>query len=299
MDENEILATETDESTEDTELDAAFDEEWGDASADDDDFDLTDDGGAEEGGSQPEEADEPEEEAAETAGETAKQQEETDAAEQSETEPEVETFTLKFLGEEKSVSRDEVIELAEKGSNYDHVKEERDSLRKDKSKLEGYESFLKELADASGTDIAGLIESTRATLMVQKAKAEGKELSEAAAIEQIRRESREAAEKQAEQKPEEPAKPDAEEAARRENFRKFMAAYPNVKAADIPQEVWNDSFKTGDLAGAYARWENKQLKAENEKLKQNQKNKERSTGSRRTAGATTPKDDFDEAWDSD
>ena len=32
--------------------------------------------------------------------------------------------------------------------------------------------------------------------------------------------------------------------------------------------------------------------------KQNKMNKERSTGSRKSAGATTPKDDFDDAWDS-
>jgi hypothetical protein len=91
-----------------------------------------------------------------------------------------------------------------------------------------------------------------------------------------------------------------QQAAQRQkaNVDAFLAAYPGVKAEDVPVEILQEGFANGDLVGAYARWENKQLKAELETLKQNQKNKERSTGSRKSAGASTPKDDFDDAWDS-
>ena len=81
-------------------------------------------------------------------------------------------------------------------------------------------------------------------------------------------------------------------------FASFLQAYPDVKADEIPKEVWEDAGRTFDLTGAYQRHELRQLRAENEKLRQNEKNKGRSTGPRKTAGATTPKDPFDEAWDS-
>jgi hypothetical protein len=79
----------------------------------------------------------------------------------------------------------------------------------------------------------------------------------------------------------------------------FIAIYPDVDAKSIPEQVWKESAITGDLVGAYQRHENRLLKEKIETLENNHKNKERSTGSRRTAGATTPKDPFDEVWDSD
>ena len=81
-------------------------------------------------------------------------------------------------------------------------------------------------------------------------------------------------------------------------FKAFIAEYPGVKPEDIPKEVWTECARTGDLAGAYRKHENAKLKAELEELKLNQRNKERSTGSWQSAGAPTPKDAFDEGWDS-
>lgn len=82
-------------------------------------------------------------------------------------------------------------------------------------------------------------------------------------------------------------------------LKRFLETYPEVKAESIPQDVWQDSFAHGgDLTGAYARWENKQLKAQLAQMKQAQQNKTRSTGSRKTAGAAVSKDSFDEGWDS-
>lgn len=292
MDENNIAEVETEETELSEQIDSAFDEEWGDASADDDDFDLSDEPEAEEAEDQREGSDEPEETEAEA--------EETEQTEESEAKEDAadQRFHLKHNDEEMDVDTAKVVELAQKGLDYDRVRQERDSFKDQHPTFKAYESFLQELAEASGTDIEGLMESTRATLLVQKARAEGKELSEAAAIAQIRAEGRKAKEAPAEpDKPEKTPEQEQEE-QKRQDIARFVAAYPDVKAEDIPQEVWRESFRTGDLTAAYARWENKKLKAENEQLKQNQKNKERSTGSRRSAGATSPKDAFDEGWDS-
>ncbi len=80
---------------------------------------------------------------------------------------------------------------------------------------------------------------------------------------------------------------------------KFIEAYPGVKGDEIPDEVWQESFRTGDLVGAYARYENRVLKERLDKFEQNQKNKDRSTGSRKTAGSSKVKDAIDLDWDND
>ena len=97
----------------------------------------------------------------------------------------------------------------------------------------------------------------------------------------------------------------ASEAAKAQMIRAFVNEFPDVKATDIPADVWAECSRTGDLAGAYRKYANdlkdkasgRQTK-KNEPRKQNQKKKDRSTGPRRSAGAATPKDPFDEAWDS-
>jgi hypothetical protein len=79
-------------------------------------------------------------------------------------------------------------------------------------------------------------------------------------------------------------------------FANFLQAYPDVKAEDIPQEVWNDAGRTYDLVGAYQRHENRELRKEIETLRQNNKNKERSTGSTKSAGTRNASQAFDALW---
>jgi hypothetical protein len=53
----------------------------------------------------------------------------------------------------------------------------------------------------------------------------------------------------------------------------FLNAYPDVDIKSIPKEVFAEAQKS-NLLSAYREYENKQLKAELEKIKQNEKNKE-------------------------
>ena len=266
----------------------AFDEGWGDAPAEEDeDFDLSD-------GNEAPEAEEPAEqeeaEGAEDAGsEGAEPGAEQPAAENQR------SWKLKHNGEEVEADEARMVELAQKGLDYDRVRGERDSFKTEHPKYADYEKFLGEMAESAGTDVPGLRENVRASLLMKKAKAEGRTLSEAAAIRQVR--------EAAKSVPETPAQTEADR--RRETIRAFAVSHPNVKGDQIPVEVLKEGIETGDLSGAYDRWENGQLRKaleesrkELETMKQNQKNKERSTGSRRSAGASTPKDDFDEGWDS-
>ena len=279
--ENEELSTvETEESAE---LEAAFDSEWDETTPKDDDMDLSDEPEQEQD-AQPD-SDEGAEETGSEAEEAEEEPENADESEPEQQEAGNQRFKLKHLGEESEVDRDKVIELAQKGMDYDHVKQERDELKQYKVQAD----FLKELAESSDMTVEQLMENTRARMLMN----EDPNLSEEEALKQVRE-----ANKPAEKK--EPVKAEATPEERRQAmFASFLSAYPDVKAEEIPKEVWEDASRTYDLVGAYQRHENRQLRKEIETLRQNQKNKERSTGSRRSVGAAKIKDDFDAGWDSE
>ena len=284
MDENinEEVELEEDEAIDDSDFDAGWDDDSGDS---DESFDLS------------EPTDYHDEEEAEPSEES---EEETEEVEQDSAEPEAEEegsqlFTINYLGNEEKLTWDQVKELAEKGRNYDHVKEERDSLRGERDKyqnLDKHEQFLKDLAERSGLTVDEQIDRTMALWLMNEEADKGNDISETEALLRVQRGRTQAAE-QAQQK----AASD-EEAANQAAIQRFMAIYPDVKTDDIPQEVWDKANEVKDILGPYQAWLMKNLKAENDKLKQNAKNKERSTGSRRTAGAPAKPDSFDEGWDS-
>ncbi len=275
---------------------AAFDTDWNETAPDEDDFDLSDDTSDAE--SDTEDAAESEDTGSEedtsteepAESETPKKEDEQTETEEQQEEKGHQLYTLKTPKGEKQCSLDEVLVYANKGMDYDGMRQDRDRLR----------DFLKEMAAPLNLSVEELIDNTRARMLIQQKKEAGEELSEMEALTIIQRNR---AEKQAEaQATDEKA---ASEAAKAQMIRAFVNEFPDVKATDIPADVWAECNRTGDLAGAYRKYadglkdsEIKRLKKENETLKQNQKNKDRSTGPRRSAGAATPKDPFDEAWDS-
>ena len=103
-------------------------EDWDDISFDD----LTDDADEEDGAAaEAPEADQPTEEQAETEGEP-----ETEGTEQDEAKDADQLFELKHLDEVRSVDREEVIVLAQKGMDYDRIREKYDAA---KPTIEWYE----------------------------------------------------------------------------------------------------------------------------------------------------------------
>lgn len=227
----------------------------------------------------------------------------TEDKEEETAEPEVRSWKLKHNGEEVDADEAKMVELAQKGLDYDRVRGERDTFKSEHPKYADYEKFLQEMAESAGTDVPGLMESVRVSLLVKKAQAEGKTLSEAAAIQQVRREALAKTTPKAEEPA--PQKTPSEEDKRRETIKAFVNSHPTVKADDIPRDVLQEGLASGDLSGAYDRWEIKQLKEklgnfqkELETAKQNQKNKERSTGSKRTSSSVATDPWFD-GWPDD
>ena len=275
MEENEVLEQEAEVTDEDLDV---FDEDWGDDSGSEEDFDLSDDG------------DEPADEAGEeTDGETEEPGNENEEGHQ--------LFKINYLGNEEELTLEQMTEYAQKGRDYDHVRQERDNLRAEREKSKGSENqlaFLKDLADRAGVTVDEQIEKTRALWLMNDEYDKGNEITEDEALKRVR-ESK-------------PAK--AEDSSGNDipdwfnpAVSRFLEKYPGTKYEDIPQEVWDATFKSGgDLLGSYQAWEIRQLKeekAKQQKETQNETNYKRSTGSLKSAGASKSRDAFDEGWYSD
>ena len=254
--------------------------------------------------SEGEEADADQQEAEEPEGEKADSLPESESQGEEVSEPDrAETFTLRHLGEDREVGRDEVIALAQKGMDYDRIREKWDGVKDDVQRLRSYESFLKELADARGGDIESLIDETRTRTLIAKAEAEGRTLDPSAAAAQAVR--MRLSQSPAPTQSANTQTAEEEQGRANEMIDRFISVYGNsVKAEDIPKEVWEEAAKTQDLVGAYRGFENRKLKDELKKLKtdleaakQQTKNKQRSTGSTKSVGSSKTKDPFEEGWD--
>ena len=78
----------------------------------------------------------------------------------------------------------------------------------------------------------------------------------------------------------------AREDKERENqeYLDFLEAFPDVKAEDIPKEVYAEARKS-NLTTAYMKWQNAELKKQVDRLKQNEKNISSSVGSTTQIGS--------------
>ena len=250
--------------------DAEFDAMWDDDDSNDEVFAET----------ESEEADQPSEESFET-----EKTEPTEAEQPSE--PDTDQYLeLKHFDEVKKVTKEEAKKLAQMGMDYDRIRGKLDEARAINAKLQKYEDFLNELKGGFNS-IDDLMNDTRARLIADK---EG--ITREQAMERVKsaNQQKEQAQQQAQL-----SRNAVYEEMRRESLTSFIAAFPGVKASDIPQEVWDDMKVTNNLVASYAKYEAKKLKDENAVLKKNAENKARSTGSMKSAGKPQ-RDEFDAMW---
>lgn len=236
------------------------------------------------------EADQPEQKSEEADKEDTKSEDATKATDQ---------FTLKHLDEVKTVSKDEVVALAQKGMDYDRLKtksEERYATLdgEHKQALAALDVFAKIAQKSNYKDVAELADATLAQMMVDN----GEFSTAETALKQIRLDRREKElaekEKQLNSAGDTKAKVDADAKA-------FIDKYPKVDLGTIPQEVWDRVNKGESLVTAYSEYtvdktqkdaaaEIERLKTELEATKKNADNKSRSTGSVTSAGKDAIKD---------
>lgn len=278
--------------------DSILDAAWGDDSTDD--FEATEPVAVDDSADQTV-GDTEEQPTPDTEAEEPEQTNQEPKAEEPAPEQKPETFSLKHMDESKEYSREDVIALAQKGLDYDRIRTERDSIKAERNAARDHENFLEELAKDAGVSVEQLIDDVRADRLIRREQEAGRTLSELGAKEQIQREkTARAEENKPEEKEPEEKKPDEPHATNSTNddVLRFVKAYPNVQAKDIPQSVWDDVRNGTDLISAYTRYENAQLRSQIETMQQNEKNKNRSTGSRQGTGNNPTKSVFDAAWDS-
>lgn len=202
-----------------------------------------------------------------------------------------ENFTIKVNKEERVCTRDEVIALAQKGADYDRVK---DKLSSQQQTMDA----LADVAKAMGTEVPALLDTlmmnalmkkeglsedvARERILRQKAEKENSALKQAATAQQVEEES-------------------GQQRAQRE-IADFRKAYPDVPLTDALLKALMPDVQNGiSFKAAYERREAaqkdariKELEAQLEAEKQNNKNRASSPGSQKDSGGRRDKTDFDD-----
>lgn len=217
------------------------------------------------------------------------------------------TFTLKVNKEERTVTLDEMKTLAQKGADYDRVKDQNvqkqqtiDSLQAKLGDMEKHQNAL---------DILGMIAEKRDSTLEQLAedlyvnfrKSAG--ASEDAVREELKnmKLEKELNAMKASQTQKEKTKTDEEARAKRD-LEEFARNYPDTELSEELVDKLLPDIKNGmSLSAAYRKYEKAQDSAKIAELErklaakaQNDKNKKRSPGSQHDSGARRTKSDYDE-----
>lgn len=103
--------------------------------------------------------------------------------------------------------------------------------------------------------------------------------------------------------PEETPREPAERDRRDREIRQFLREFPEVRPEEIGREVWEGVRQGDSLSGSYRRWQARQLREENLRLRArlaadetNRDNRRRSVGSQRSSGRCGGRDAFLEAF---
>lgn len=208
------------------------------------------------------------------------------------------TFTLKHLDEVRTVGKDEAVALAQKGMDYDRLREKLDTATE---RL----SYLDDLAKAQGMSVDDFIDNIRAAALSSKEK-----LDMSVAMGRVKND-RETKRLEAERKKLESSRTAttdeaAAKAKRDADIQAFVKEFPEAArdVKSVPKEVWDAVHGGETLVNSYRAYETKRLRAEVERLKaeaakreQKEKNKAAATGSMSTKGGDKPKDKWLDGWD--
>lgn len=167
-----------------------------------------------------------------------------------EADAESEVFTLTHDGEELSLDRAKMTELAREGLAATALREENEALRALSAEHGRFRAALEELAVQQGKSIEELTHSGET----------------------------------------------AYRSRREASLEHFAKERSDVAAEDIPQSVWDEFHRSGDLSAAWAKHENALLRSQLAALRQEHTNARRATGSMASAGSPGAADAFDEGW---
>lgn len=178
-------------------------------------------------------------------------------------------------------SMDEVITNFQKGLNYDKLVEQKKALENSK-----VFSYVSKKANELGMTVDEYMDSVEKYEQEQeqiRQQQQIDEMVESGVPEEVAKEVvatsqlRKQLQEEKNQLEEEKRKKASEEAKDKE-FLEFLEAFPDVKAEDIPKEVFLNAQKSS-LKQAYLEYQNSEYKKQLEILKTNQKNEQKSIGS--------------------
>lgn len=209
-----------------------------------------------------------------------------------------EKFPVKWLGETKELTRDEVIQYAQKGMDYDRTKEALHALREEADALRAFktehEAQIEELTaylkEAGKTSLNDVLDDLRVSELIGKGDSAdlAREKIRAARLE---RQLAANAQRQTEQ--------DEGKRKAQADLEAFQKEYPDVKVDEaLLKELGDDLKATGNLTRAYEKMQRRKLEADNAALrkrieadKQKASNKRRTTGSQKSSGSVSGKRD--------
>ena len=210
---------------------------------------------------------------------------------------------LKHLDEVRKVSKDEAKVLAQKGMDYDRIRNKLDEASNANAKLKVYEDFLNEIK-GDFNSVEDLMTDTRAKILADKEK-----ISYDDAVAKVKAANQQAEQKAQEQKQAQLSGEDYIQQMKQRSYAAFAKKHPEILPKDIPMEVWEDvNTNTYNLEVSYEKYTTRNeltstktelanMKAEIEALKQNKQNEEKAVGSLKTAGSAKTVDKYLEGWD--
>ena len=209
-----------------------------------------------------------------------------------------EKFSVKWLGEAKELTRDEVIQYAQKGMDYDRTKEalraareEADALRAFKAEHEAQiEELTAYLKESGKTSLNDVLDDLRISTLI------GKGDSADLAREKIRSAR---LERQLAANTQRQTEQDESSRKAKADLEAFQKEYPDVRVDEaLLKELGDDLTATGNLTRAYEKMQRRKLEADNAALrkqleagKQKASNKRRTTGSQKSSGSAAGKRD--------
>ena len=242
------------------------------------------------------EADQPEaEESTQEQGEAQTEKEDT------------QLFKVKHLGQEIELTMEQMIENAQKGLDYDRIRQDRDTLKSSR-KIQ----LLEDLAKDSGYDdvdafVENFYENLEESRVIERAEQlsaeRGIDFETAAEIAKMEREN-EKLKKTMQEAEKVKAKSADQQKQAVNDFNALFAKFPEIKEQYTSYDKLPESFRQKVAQGEQPllAWNNyllelkdmelKQKEKELEIVKNNQKNKKRSVGSAKGAGQAKETDDF-------
>lgn len=208
-----------------------------------------------------------------------------------------EKFHLKWMDEERDVTKEEIVPLAQKGLDYDRVKGKLEESRQKVQELgafrDKYQDVIDDLEDfVKDNKLNSMAEALDAMRIIKLTQAGVNRDVATARVKQSRAE-RALAKATAPQTAQQTADTQMQSKAQKD-LQDFRTAHPDVNLNELLPKLKDDLEKTQDLERAWLLYENRRERAERERLekelkaeRQNKENKKSSPGSMASSGGDT------------